>query len=104
MIDTRDSQKIRAQRKRPEVRPAPALPEGKPLDPAAGKRVRKNRRRKPTGVEHPEAAPTKRQLGYLAALHKTHRGEPSKVLRKLWKHLTRGKVAILIDELVTSAG
>jgi hypothetical protein len=96
VIDLRESMLLRAERHRPDVLPAPDW-----FDEAdvAGPPKPQRKRGRPKGRWR-EKRPTAKQLKWLETLHTRHRGQPSEQVRALWRYLTRGKVAILIDELV----
>lgn len=96
MIDLRESMLLRAERHRPDVLPAPDwVDETDLVSPLAPKK----KRGRPRMVWR-QRKPTARQLRWLEELHTRHRGTPSEQVKTLWRHLTRGKVAILHDQLV----
>jgi hypothetical protein len=96
VIDLRESLLLRAERHRPDVQPAPDWPDEINV---AGPSKPQRRRGRPR-MKWRERKPTPKQLRWLEELHTRHRGQPSETLATLWRHLTRGKVAKLIDELV----
>jgi hypothetical protein len=94
VIDLRESLLLRAERNRPDVQPAPDWLGETDVAP------KPQRRRGRPRMKWRERKPTAKQLRWLEELHTRHRGQPSEQVRTLWRHLTRGKVAKLIDELV----
>lgn len=87
---------LRAERHRPDVLPSPDWFDE--TDVASPPKPQRKRGR-PKGKWR-EKRPTTKQLKWLEELHTRHRGEPSEQVKTLWRHLTRGKVAILLDQLV----